>query len=111
MISLDSVYAMLAKPVTAKVKAKKKIKPMDASSAINADSQERPQTQLPDHLERRSATNDRRQAALPELPLEPRLERRKGSRRDRRQSLEPQTIEAAQDNYTEDTHTKIDINI
>ena len=100
MISLDSVYAMLAKPVLSKLKTKEKVKRIDNSAAISADSHEPPQSQLPPHLERRSSSDDRRKDQQIAYQLDPCLERRKGARKDRR-------AKEAQDNPEELTLPQI----
>ncbi|WP_110457564.1 hypothetical protein [Shewanella algidipiscicola] len=53
MISLDSVYAMLARPVVQITKRKRIVEQTENIEAIHADSHEAPQSQLPPHLERR----------------------------------------------------------
>lgn len=53
MISLDSVYAMLARPVIQVSKRKRIVEQTEHIEAIHADSHEAPQAQLPPHLERR----------------------------------------------------------
>ncbi|GIU33254.1 hypothetical protein L2719_09255 [Shewanella schlegeliana] len=118
MISLDSVYAMLARPVSPKVKSKKKVKKIDNSAQIAADSHESPQSQLPPHLERRTSTDDRRKNQQIAYQLDPSLERRKGSRRDKcvqeeqDQKLEQEPSQSSKVREdSESTHTRIDIDV
>lgn len=118
MISLDSVYAMLAKPVTSKLKPKLQVKKLDKSAPIAADSHEQPQSQLPPHLERRTSTSDRRKNQRIAYQLDPSLERRKSSRRDRHAQKEPEEkveqmpLRSSQSTEASDsTHTRIDINV
>ena len=109
-MSIDSIYAMLAKPVIAKVKAKRKVKQVSASAAATNDNPDLQNTALAEHLERRGAKKDRRQQQDSTSPLPAHLERRKASIADRRKrkpqataSEEPETI------TPESTHTRIDI--
>ena len=60
MIGLDSLYAMLARPVQASIKRKRIVEEADNSSGIAEDSHEAPQSQLPPNLERRHTREDRR---------------------------------------------------
>lgn len=63
MIGLDSLYAMLARPVQASIKRKRIVEEAENSSGITADSHESPQSQLPPDLERRQTIEDRRGAS------------------------------------------------
>ncbi|MCK8046614.1 hypothetical protein MSG37_17135 [Shewanella sp. 1CM18E] len=111
-MSLDSIYAMLAKPVIAKVKAKRKVKQLTASAEITADNHAPQQPQLPEHLERRANKEDRRKQQDLAYPLDPSLERRKGPTTDRRQAGALQENEdKTESEQLESTHTKIDINV
>ncbi|MFT5235416.1 MAG: hypothetical protein ACI90A_000779 [Shewanella sp.] len=60
MIGLDSLYAMLARPVQASIKRKRIVEETENSSGITEDSHEAPQSQLPPDLERRHVIGDRR---------------------------------------------------
>ncbi|MBW8185741.1 hypothetical protein [Shewanella nanhaiensis] len=60
MIGLDSLYAMLARPVQASVKRKRIVEETENSAGIAEDSHEAPQSQLPPNLERRRTLEDRR---------------------------------------------------
>ncbi len=53
MVALDSLYAMLARPVKQVVKRKRVVEQTEHTDPIHADSHEAPQSQLPPHLERR----------------------------------------------------------
>jgi hypothetical protein len=64
MSGLDSLYAMLARPVTANVKLKRKVVEPHQGKDIAEDSHESPQSQLPPRItrpksERRKASNNR----------------------------------------------------
>ncbi|WP_445946613.1 hypothetical protein [Shewanella sp.] len=64
MSGLDSLYAMLARPVTANVKLKRKVVQPHQGKDITEDSHESPQSQLPPRIirprsERRNASNNR----------------------------------------------------
>ncbi|MCG9730725.1 hypothetical protein L1D44_12860 [Shewanella sp. Isolate13] len=118
MISLDSVYAMLARPVSPKVKTKKQIKKIDNTAQIAADSHEPPQSQLPPHLERRTSTNDRRKNQQIAYQLDPSLERRKSPRRGKRGQEESKQKLAQKPSQPstsredpESIHTRIDIDV
>ena len=63
MIGLDSLYAMLARPVQASIKRKRIVEETENSSGITEDSHEAPQSQLPPDLERRHIFQDRRSRA------------------------------------------------
>lgn len=112
MLSLDSLYAMLAKPIQAQIKTKNKVKRLESSAAMTADSHEDPQSQLPPHLERRSGSEDRRKQQQIAFKLDPRLERRKGSRRDKQLAIteaeNPKTVAQEEDGAI---HTRIDIDV
>ncbi|MCL1137988.1 hypothetical protein [Shewanella pneumatophori] len=111
-MSLDSIYAMLAKPVIAKVRAKRKVKQLTASAQITPDNHAPQQPQLPEHLERRSNKEDRRQQQDLAYPLDPSLERRKAPTTDRRQTRALQENEdQSEPEQLGSTHTKIDINV
>jgi len=62
MVGLDSIYAMLAKPVQAIRENKRVVEQLDKDTAIAADSHEAPQSQLPPKItqDRRKADRDRR---------------------------------------------------
>ncbi|QSX41156.1 hypothetical protein [Shewanella cyperi] len=62
MVGLDSIYAMLAKPVQAIRENKRVVEQLDKDTAIAADSHEAPQSQLPPKItkDRRKAERDRR---------------------------------------------------
>ncbi|MGL5408046.1 MAG: hypothetical protein ACRDAP_04860 [Shewanella sp.] len=61
MSGLDSLYAMLAQPVTAQLQPKRIVDQVGGASANAADSHERPQSQLPPALHGRKRTfQDRR---------------------------------------------------
>ncbi|MGS0680016.1 hypothetical protein ACVBIL_02525 [Shewanella sp. 125m-7] len=125
MISLDSMYAMLAKPVIAKLHSSKKVKRLDATAAITPDSHEAPQSQLPPHLERRSGSEDRRKNQQIANQLKPDLERRTGPTTDRRDAeieteanhseqqseLSSELQSSSGEERPDSTHTKIDINV
>ncbi|GIU11611.1 MULTISPECIES: hypothetical protein [unclassified Shewanella] len=114
MISLDSVYAMLAKPATSKLKTKQQVKKIDNSAAIAPDSHEAPQAQLPPHLERRTSTDDRRKNQQIAYQLDPNLERRKGPRRDKseqKNNEQESSLEQTSKQTPESTHTRIDIDV
>ena len=53
MVALDSLYAMLARPVVQVEKRKRVVEQTENIDNIHADSHEAPQSQLPPHLERR----------------------------------------------------------
>ncbi|QYJ85816.1 hypothetical protein K0I73_16880 [Shewanella mesophila] len=53
MVALDSLYAMLARPVVKVDKRKRVVEQTEDIDSIHADSHEAPQSQLPPHLERR----------------------------------------------------------
>ena len=63
MIGLDSLYAMLARPVQASIKRKRIVEETENSPGITADSHESPPSQLPPNLERRQTMEDRRGAS------------------------------------------------
>ncbi|WP_394130676.1 hypothetical protein [Shewanella maritima] len=47
MTGLDSIYAMLATPKRIKIDKKRRVEQVNVGAAINADSHEAPQSQLP----------------------------------------------------------------
>lgn len=47
MSGLDSIYAMLAAPVKATLERRRRVKQLDNDTAIDKDSHEAPQSQLP----------------------------------------------------------------
>lgn len=49
-MSIDSIYAMLARPVRAVSEHRRVVEQVNKTSAINADSHETPQSQLPPHI-------------------------------------------------------------
>ncbi|MGI2171780.1 hypothetical protein ACROAE_16580 [Shewanella sp. MF05960] len=49
-MSIDSIYAMLARPVRAVSERRRIVEQVRGSSAISADSHEAPQSQLPPHI-------------------------------------------------------------
>lgn len=53
MVALDSLYAMLARPVVQVDKRKRVVEQTEDIDSIHSDSHEAPQSQLPPHLERR----------------------------------------------------------
>ncbi|MCL1059770.1 hypothetical protein L2729_17505 [Shewanella gelidimarina] len=108
MISLDSVYAMLARPPLREIKQKNGVKPVDNSAAIAADSHEQPQSQLPPNLERRQSREERRKTPPGLYQLEPRLERRKNYVEDRRDDEERHSPADQED---DSPFPHIDINI
>ncbi|MCE9680302.1 hypothetical protein LZP69_14175 [Shewanella sp. AS1] len=59
MISLDSIYAMLARPINRVEPPKRVVQQTSHTGELEADSHESPQSQLPPHLERRRG-GDRR---------------------------------------------------
>ncbi|QYJ82100.1 MULTISPECIES: hypothetical protein [Shewanella] len=59
MVALDSLYAMLARPVQRAITRKRVVDQTEHIDAIHADSHEAPQSQLPPHLERRRQTDRR----------------------------------------------------
>ncbi|PKG75687.1 hypothetical protein CXF83_01465 [Shewanella sp. Choline-02u-19] len=108
MISLDSVYAMLARPPLREIKQKNGVKPVDNSAAIAADSHEQPQSQLPPNLERRQSREERRKNPPGLYQLEPTLERRKNYVEDRRDDEERHSPADKED---DSPFPHIDINI
>ncbi|WP_037411380.1 hypothetical protein [Shewanella fidelis] len=110
-MSIDSIYAMLAKPVIAKVKAKRKVKQVSASAAATNDNPDLQNTALAEHLERRGAKKDRRQQQDSASPLPPHLERRKAPETDRRKRQQATASEEPETVTPESTHTRIDINV
>ncbi len=66
-MGLDSIYAMLARPVKAVFQPKREVEQVKTSSAIAPDSHEAPQSQLPPEIDKREKVADRRkeQKALP----------------------------------------------
>lgn len=109
MISLDSVYAMLARPPLREIKQKKGVKPVDSSAAIAADSHEQPQAQLPPHLERRQSREDRRKTPSALYQLDPSLERRKNYVEDRRDDEQHTSCKKTDEDDSPFGH--IDINV
>ncbi|QFU20721.1 hypothetical protein FM038_001750 [Shewanella eurypsychrophilus] len=62
MVGLDSLYAMLARPVRPTIKRKRLIvEETDSSTGIAEDAHEAPQSKLPQSLERRQSQQDRRE--------------------------------------------------
>ncbi|MDD8060317.1 MULTISPECIES: hypothetical protein [Shewanella] len=55
-MSIDSIYAMLARPVRAVSEHRRVVEQVNKTSAINADSHETPQSQLPPHIARKPVT-------------------------------------------------------
>ncbi|MEZ9821669.1 hypothetical protein AB4238_13745 [Shewanella sp. 10N.286.45.A1] len=110
MISLDSVYAMLARPPLREIKQKDGVKPVNSSAAITADSHEQPQAQLPPHLERRQSREDRRKTPSTLYQLDPSLERRKNYVEDRRED-EPQQASSNIKDEDDSPFGHIDINV
>ncbi|MEZ9198983.1 hypothetical protein [Shewanella sp. 10N.286.54.B9] len=108
MISLDSVYAMLARPPLREIKQKDGVKPVNSSAAITADSHEQPQAQLPPHLERRQSREDRRKTSSTLYQLDPSLERRKNYVEDRREDEQTSTDKKDED---DSPFGHIDINV
>ncbi|GGP51974.1 hypothetical protein [Shewanella saliphila] len=49
-MSIDSIYAMLARPVRAVSEHRRIVEQVNRTSAISADSHEAPQSQLPPHI-------------------------------------------------------------
>ncbi|MGI2175893.1 hypothetical protein [Shewanella ulleungensis] len=49
-MSIDSIYAMLARPVRAVSERRRIVEQVRGTSAISADSHEAPQSQLPPHI-------------------------------------------------------------
>lgn len=112
MLSLDSLYAMLAKPMQVQIKSKNKVKRLESSAAMTPDSHEDPQSQLPPHLERRSGPEDRRKQQQIAFKLDPRLERRKGPRRDKQlATAEAENTKTVAEEQHGVTHTRIDIDV
>ncbi|MCE9786532.1 hypothetical protein [Shewanella chilikensis] len=60
MMGLDSIYAMLARPVKAVFQPKREVEQVKTSSAIAPDSHEAPQSQLPPEIDKRERIGDRR---------------------------------------------------
>ncbi|NMH66380.1 hypothetical protein [Shewanella salipaludis] len=83
MISLDSMYAMLARPVRSVFRPKRTVEPVAAATKIATDSHEAPQSQLPPRLERRKTSIDRRR--------DPDADRRHHTETDRRRSSRQET--------------------
>ncbi|WOT04983.1 hypothetical protein [Shewanella youngdeokensis] len=108
MISLDSVYAMLARPPLPEVKPKNGVKPVVNTAAITADSHEQPQAQLPANLDRRRAKKDRRKNLPLSSPLDPALERRGKHAKDRRCDSQQPCTDSTQ---TDASFPHIDVNI
>lgn len=106
MVSLDSVYAMLARPPVREIKQKKGVKAIDNSAAISADSHEQPQS--PPRLERRQYNEERQKKTPHDDRLEATLERRKNNVKDRRHDEEQPT---SIDNEDDSPFPHIDINI
>lgn len=109
MISLDSVYAMLARPPLREIKQKDGVKPVNNSAAITADSHEQPQAQLPPHLERRESREDRRKNPSALYQLDPSLERRKNYVEDRREDGQQTSMNKRDEDDSPFGH--IDINV
>jgi hypothetical protein len=80
MVALDSLYAMLARPVVQVDKRKRIVQQTENIDNIHADSHEAPQSQLPPNLERRRH-----------------LERRTTSRGDRRKNSNKEEQQQAQE--------------
>ncbi|BCV38332.1 MULTISPECIES: hypothetical protein [Shewanella] len=59
-MGLDSIYAMLARPVKAVFQPKREVEQVKTSSAIAPDSHEAPQSQLPPEIDKRERIGDRR---------------------------------------------------
>ena len=110
MISLDSVYAMLARPPMREIKQKDGVKPINSSAAITADSHEQPQAQLPAHLERRQSREDRRKNPPTLYQLDPSLERRRNYVEDRREDEQHQSSNHQKDE-DDSPFGHIDINV
>ncbi|MCG9713781.1 hypothetical protein L1D32_11275 [Shewanella insulae] len=98
MVALDSLYAMLARPVQRVVKRKRVVDQTEHIDPIHADSHEAPQSQLPPHLERRRQ-GDRR------INPRPGREDRRGQAR--RQQAQKQAEEEALDSPL--PHIDIDV--
>lgn len=63
MVGLDSLYAMLARPIQPSIKRKKlMVEETDSSTGIAADEHETPQSKLPQTLDRRQNSEDRRES-------------------------------------------------
>ncbi|AQS38418.1 hypothetical protein Sps_03282 [Shewanella psychrophila] len=65
MVGLDSLYAMLARPVQPSIKRKRLIvEEADTSASIAADDHETPQSHQPLGLDRRQSPEDRREGVF-----------------------------------------------
>ena len=98
MVDLDSLYAMLARPIQQVVKRKRVVEQTEHTDPIHSDSHEAPQSQLPPHLERRRR-GDRR------ISSRPGREDRRGQAR--REQVQKQAKEEALDSPL--PHIDIDV--
>ncbi|MGE6650514.1 hypothetical protein ACQKE0_14680 [Shewanella colwelliana] len=96
MVGLDSLYAMLARPVRQVTQRKRMVEQTEHIEGVHADSHEAPQSQLPPNLERRHNI----------------FERRESSRGDRRgQSARDDTMLKAEKEALESPLPHIDIDV
>ncbi|QYJ75746.1 MULTISPECIES: hypothetical protein [Shewanella] len=58
MSGLDSIYAMLARPVKATLERSRRVKQLDNDTAIDKDSHEAPQSQLPPDIAHKQGQAD-----------------------------------------------------
>ncbi|MCL2919982.1 hypothetical protein [Shewanella litorisediminis] len=58
MSGLDSIYAMLARPVKATMERRRRVKELDNDTAIDKDSHEAPQSQLPPDIAHQQGKGD-----------------------------------------------------
>ncbi|WP_299795223.1 hypothetical protein [uncultured Shewanella sp.] len=100
MVGLDSLYAMLARPIPPVIKRKRVVEQTEYSKGIAPDSHEAPQSQLPPNLERRHAVEDRRAS--------PRGDRRGQKEREEKRKEE---IAKAQKEAAESPLPHIDIDV
>ncbi|WP_372872366.1 hypothetical protein [Shewanella sp.] len=86
MSGLDSIYAMLAAPVKATLERRRRVKQLDNDTAIDKDSHEAPQSQLPPQKSASAATasdeKENRPRESVNTPAVERRARRSGSRID-----------------------------
>lgn len=100
MGGLDSIYAMLARPVKYLERKKRIVKQLDETASISPDSHETPQSQLPPKYERRQTTVDRRRT-----PRVGTTEDRRGAERRKQDALKAEQ-EATKDPLP---HVNIDV--
>ena len=76
-MGLDSLYAMLARPVKAVLEPKRVVEQVQTSHELAPDSHESPQSQLPPKVDTKQQSSDRRN---------PQQDRRRGTKLNRRKS-------------------------